>query len=133
MTISHRLRIKNAYYCVVRFFPLRLLWCDLDLSIFPRGTFFAHPYGVTINTMATFGRKCLIRQNVTLGYRWKTDGSERSAVVGDRVRFEAGCIVLGPVTIGSDAVIGAGAVVLCDVPPRCIAVGNPARIIPRKL
>ena len=123
------MRIKNGYYCIVRRFPIRLLLCDLDLSIFPRKTRFPHPYGITLNAKATFGEGCLIRQNVTIGYRWKTDGSEKGADIGNNVRFESGCIVLGPVTIGDNAVIGAGAVVLYDVPPGCVAVGNPARIL----
>lgn len=132
MTILITMRIKNLYYCLRHRFPLRLLLCDLDLSIFPPGTYFAHPYGVTLNTRASFGKNCLIRQNVTVGYRWKTDGSEQGATIGNNVRLEAGCIVLGPVTIGDGAIVGAGAVVLNDVPAGAVAVGNPARVVKRE-
>ena len=129
MTIPVTMRASNLFYCLVRHFPLRLIWCDLDLSTVPRGTFFAHPYGVTLNVTAKWGRGCVVRQNVTVGYRWRFDGSEPGAVIGDGVRLEAGCTVLGPVHIGSGAVIGAGAVVLKDVPAGAVAVGNPARIV----
>lgn len=80
MTIPITMRARNLYYCIVRHFPLRLLWCDLDR---------------------------------------------------DEVRLEAGCTVLGPVYLGDRAVIGAGAVVLQDVPPGRVAIGNPARVIRR--
>ena len=129
MTISPLLRAKNVYYCLARKFPMRLLLCDLDLSIFPQSTYFAHPYGVTLNARARFGENCLIRQNVTVGYRWKTDGSECGARIGNNVRLEAGCIVLGPVLIGDGAIVGAGAVVLHDVPAGAVVVGNPARVV----
>ena len=129
MTIPPKMRLKNAYYCIKCKFPLRLLLCDLDLSIFHKSTFFAHPYGVTLNTKATFGYNCLIRQNVTVGYRWKTDGSEQGAKIGDNVRLEAGCTVLGPIIIGDWAIIGAGAVVLNDVPSGATVVGTPARVV----
>lgn len=66
---------------------------------------------------------------VSVGYRWRTDGSESGAKIGNNVRLEAGCIVLGPVTIGDGATIGAGAVVLDDIPAGAVAVGNPARVV----
>lgn len=132
MTISPLMRTKNIYYCFARKFPIRLLLCDLDLSIFPKNTYFAHPYGVTINTRAKFGKNCLIRQNVTVGYRWKTDGSEKGSVIGNNVRLETGCIILGPVNIGDGSIIGAGAIVLNDIPAGSVVVGNPARIVSYK-
>jgi serine O-acetyltransferase len=52
--------------------------------------------------------------------------------IGNRVDLGAGAKILGPVTIGDDAVIGANAVVLCDVPAGALAVGIPARILLRK-
>ena len=49
--------------------------------------------------------------------------------MGDNVSVGAGANIIGPVHVGNNAVIGAGAVVLKDVPDNCIAVGVPARII----
>jgi acetyltransferase-like isoleucine patch superfamily enzyme len=49
--------------------------------------------------------------------------------IGERVWIGANCTILGGVTIGDQAVIGAGAVVTRDIPPRCVAVGIPARVV----
>lgn len=129
MTIPVSMRFKNLYYCIVRRFPLRLVLYDLDLTNVPRGTAFAHPYGVTINGKTRWGKGVIVRQNVTIGYRRRYDGSEDGATIGNNVHLCAGCTVLGPVHIGDRAVIGAGAVVLQDVPAGAVAVGNPARIV----
>jgi serine O-acetyltransferase len=51
-------------------------------------------------------------------------------VIGDDVFIGAGAKILGPVTVGDKALIGANAVVVCDVPAGATAVGIPARIIP---
>ncbi|MDR2723226.1 MAG: sugar O-acetyltransferase [Cellulomonadaceae bacterium] len=58
--------------------------------------------------------------------RWE---SAQPIVIGDNVWLGGGVIVCPGVTIGDDTVIGAGAVVTRDIPPRSIAVGNPARVI----
>jgi serine O-acetyltransferase len=67
-----------------------------------------------------------IRQNTTFGlaHRFAT---EEKPIIGDRVDIGAGACVLGPVTVGHDAVIGANSVVVRDVPPHTTVVGVPAR------
>ncbi len=50
-------------------------------------------------------------------------------MIGDNVWLDGGAIVLPGVTIGENSVIGAGAVVSRDVPPRVVVVGNPARVL----
>ena len=89
-----------------------------------------HFGGIIISGDAHFGDDCVIRQGVTVGLRHVED--PRSPIIGDRVDIGAGAKVLGNIRIGSDVSIGANAVVLCDVPDHCIAVGVPARIIPNK-
>ena len=55
-----------------------------------------------------------------------------SPKIGNRVDIGAGAKLLGPIVVGDDAVIGANAVVLCDVPPGSLAVGVPARIVGKR-
>jgi serine O-acetyltransferase len=86
-----------------------------------------HFGGIIIHSQSVIGDDCVLRQNVTLGNR-REDRPDEAPRVGDRVHLGAGAVILGHVTIGDDAIIGANAVVLCDVPPKAIAVGNPAKI-----
>jgi len=86
----------------------------------------------------TIGEDCQIGPNVQLltpthpvdpqPRRDKLEAAE-PITIGDNVWLGGGVIVCPGVTIGDDSVIGAGAVVTRDVPPRSVAVGNPARVI----
>lgn len=74
------------------------------------------------------GENCWINPGVTLGYK---DASGDMPIIGNNVYIGAGARVLGPVTVGDNAVIGANAVVTKDVPPNCTVGGVPAKIIKR--
>ena len=74
------------------------------------------------------GANCWINQQVTIGF----DRPGERPVLGDRVSVFAGAKVLGNVTVGDGARIGANAVVLEDVPPGHTAIGVPARLLPPK-
>jgi serine O-acetyltransferase len=89
-----------------------------------------HFGGIIISGDAVFGDDCVIRNGVTVGL--KHTGHRGSPTLGDRVDLGAGAKILGPIHIGNDVSIGANAVVLTDVPPNCVAVGIPARVLPRK-
>ncbi|HOP18879.1 MAG TPA: hypothetical protein PLV61_11110 [Parvularculaceae bacterium] len=93
------------------------------------GLMIPHPNGIVVHPEAIIGVNCLIMQQVTLGVR---EGREGAPILGGHVDIGAGAKVLGPVTIGADARIGANAVVLIDVPTGGRAAGVPARIIPAK-
>lgn len=90
----------------------------------------SHPVGVVIGSGAVVGAGCTVLQNVTLGERY-VDGRGPHAypAVHDNVTLSAGACVLGDVTVGEGATVGANAVVLRDVPTGGLAVGSPARII----
>ena len=77
---------------------------------------------------ATVGHNCSILHHVTLGGSGK-QGVVRHPSVGDGVLLGAGATVLGPVTIGPGSQVGAGTLVISDLPAHCVAVGVPARII----
>ena len=89
-----------------------------------------HFGGIIISGDAVFGDDCIIRNGVTVGLRHT--GMRGSPVIGNRVDIGAGAKILGPVHIGDDVAIGANAVVISDVPSNSIAVGIPARILPRR-
>jgi serine O-acetyltransferase len=98
------------------------------------GFLIGHSVGVVIG-MATIGRNFRIQQNTTLGVRNFTDDEHNPVsypVVGDDVTICVGAAVLGGITIGNGAMIGANAVVLEDVPDNCVAVGVPARILEKR-
>jgi serine O-acetyltransferase len=90
---------------------------------------FEHFGGIIISGDAVLGDDVVVRNGVTIGLRHT--GQRGSPVIGNRVDIGAGAKLLGAITIGDDAVIGANAVVLCDVPAGALAVGIPARIILR--
>ncbi len=89
-----------------------------------------HFGGIIISGDAVFGDDCVVRNGVTVGL--KNTGFRGSPTLGNRVDIGAGAKILGPIRIGDDVVIGANAVVLTDVISNSIAVGVPARILPRK-
>jgi serine O-acetyltransferase len=91
------------------------------------GLLMPHPNGIVIHPDAEIGPNCLIFQQVTIGLVAATPQAPR---IGAGVDIGAGARVLGPVTLGDGARIGANAVVLCDVPPGGVAVGIPARVLP---
>ena len=94
------------------------------------GVFIDHGAGVVIGETASVGEGTVIYQGATLGGTGKERG-KRHPTVGRHCVISAGAKVLGNIVIGDYAKIGAGAVVLCDVPERATAVGVPARIIMR--
>ena len=92
------------------------------------GVFIDHGTGVVIGETAVVGDDCSILQDVTLGGTGKEQG-DRHPKIGRGVLISAGAKVLGNIKVGDEARIGAGSVVLTDVPARCTAVGVPAKVV----
>lgn len=93
-----------------------------------KGLFIDHGTGVVIGETAQIGDNCVIYQGVTLGGTGHEQG-KRHPTLGDNVMVGSGAKVLGPVKIGNNSKIAANAVVLCDLPADCTAVGVPARVV----
>ena len=92
------------------------------------GIFIDHGMGVVIGETASIGDNVTMYQGVTLGGTGKQRGKRHPTVEDDAV-IGVGASVLGAVTIGKGARVGAGSVVLKDVPPHTTAVGMPARAV----
>jgi len=90
------------------------------------GVFIDHATGVVIGETARIADDVSMLHGVTLGGTGK-DFADRHPKIGRGVLIGAGAKVLGPITIGEEARIGSGSVVLSDVPPRCSVAGVPAR------
>ncbi|MGL5871959.1 MAG: serine O-acetyltransferase [Xenococcaceae cyanobacterium] len=95
-----------------------------------KGVFIDHGMGVVIGETAIVGNNCLIYQEVTLGGTGKQSG-KRHPTLGENVVVGTGAKVLGNLLIGNNVRIGAGSVVLRDVPSDCTVVGIPGRIVYR--
>lgn len=101
--------------------------CEVEIG---RNFVIDHFGGIVISGYARFGDNCRIRNGVVVGL--KNMDEPCAPVIGNNVDIGAGAKVLGPIRIGDYVVIGANAVVICDVPDNSIAVGVPAVIKPRK-
>ena len=87
------------------------------------GCIFYHPYSTVLNAESIgTGFSCI--QCTTLGY-----GKGGCPVIGDNVSLGASVTIIGHVHIGNNVTIGAGSVVVKDIPDNCIAAGNPAKVI----
>lgn len=93
-----------------------------------KGLFIDHGHGVVIGETTIIGDNVTIYQGVTLGGTGKEHG-KRHPTIGDNVMISTGAKILGSFTIGAGSKIGAGSVVLEEVPPNSTVVGIPGRVV----
>ncbi|MBI2459202.1 MAG: serine O-acetyltransferase [Parcubacteria group bacterium] len=93
-----------------------------------RGFFIDHGMGVVIGETAEIGENVLIYHEVTLGGLSLNTG-KRHPTIGNNVIIGAGAKLFGPLTVGDNSQIGGGAVIVKDVPPNSVAVGNPGKVV----
>jgi len=126
------LRVPLSFlYRILKLFSQILTGIDLPCEVtIGRRLQIDHFGGIIISGDTVLGDDVIIRNGVTIGL--KRTGERGAPVIGNRVDIGAGAKVLGAICVGDDVVIGANAVVITDVPPNSLAVGVPARIIPRK-
>jgi len=93
-----------------------------------KGIFIDHGMAVIIGETTEIGDNVTIYQGATLGGTGKEKG-KRHPTIGNNVVISSGAKVLGPFTVGDYSKIGAGSVVLKEVPPNCTVVGVPGRIV----
>jgi serine O-acetyltransferase len=99
-------------------------------AVIGKGFFIDHGSGVIIGETAIVGDNVTLYQGVTLGGTGKETG-KRHPTIGDNVMISAGAKIIGSFTVGENSKIGAGSVVLEEVPPNCTVVGVPGRIVKR--
>jgi len=103
------------------------LGSEIDCEL-PERIFLPHPYGIIVGGFAELGNDVTLMQQVTLGGKdpWcqKTDLKDEFPKLREGVYVGAGAKILGSVTIGAWAVIGANAVVTKDVPAAATVVGH---------
>ena len=130
-------RIAHWFYKHKRFFLAR--WVSqcgrrrTGIEIHPGAKigpklFIDHGMGIVIGETAEIGENCSIYHQVTLGGTGKDTG-KRHPTVGDNVLIGAGAKILGPVTIGHNARIAAGSIVMKDVPADATVAGIPANVV----
>ena len=129
--VAHKLYLKKHYF-LARWVSQRAVR-RTGIEIHPgatigRGLFIDHGSGVIIGETAEIGDNVTLYQGVTLGGTGKEQG-KRHPTLKDNVMVSAGAKVLGSFTIWENSKIGAGSVVLKEVPPNCTVVGVPGRIV----
>ena len=95
------------------------------------GFFIDHGNGVIIGETSIIGNNVTLYQGVTLGGTGKETG-KRHPTIGNNVMISAGAKVIGSFTVGDNSKIGAGSVVLSEVPPNSTVVGIPGRVVKRE-
>ncbi len=129
--IAHRLYKKERYFWA-RWLSQRASR-KTGIEIHPgakigKGLFIDHGHGVVIGETAIIGDNVTLYQGVTLGGTGKECG-KRHPTICDNVMISVGAKVLGSFTIGENSKIGAGSVVLSEVPPNSTVVGVPGRVV----
>lgn len=131
--VAHRLYEKRHFFWA-RWISQRAVR-KTGIEIHPgakigKGLFIDHGNGVIIGETTIIGDNVTLYQGVTLGGTGKEHG-KRHPTIGNNVMISAGAKVLGSFTIGDNSKIGAGSVVLSQVPPCSTVVGVPGRVVKR--
>ena len=130
---AHRLYEKGRYFRARRISQKAARKTGIEIhpgAKIGKGLFIDHGSGVIIGETTIIGDNVTLYQGVTLGGTGKETG-KRHPTIGDNVMISAGAKIIGSFTVGENSKIGAGSVVLSEVPPNCTVVGVPGRIVKR--
>ena len=129
--IAHKLYMKKNYFLALWVSQRGVRKTGIEIhpgATIGKGLFIDHGSGVIIGETAILGDNITLYQGVTLGGTGKEQG-KRHPTLEDNVMVSAGAKVIGSFTIGKNSKIGAGSVVIEEVPPNCTVVGVPGRIV----
>lgn len=130
---AHKQYLKGHYFRARRISQKAARRTGIEIhpgAVIGKGFFIDHGSGVIIGETTIIGDNVTLYQGVTLGGTGKETG-KRHPTLCDNVMESAGAKVIGSFTIGENSKIGAGSVVLEEVPPNCTVVGVPGRIVKR--
>jgi serine O-acetyltransferase len=116
-------RLSRLIDCAIRLCYAARIPAEADID--PTVHFSHNALAVVVTKEARIAARCQIGVHVLLGSRWPTPGGPR---IEEDVIVHAGAKIIGPITVGCGSVIGAGAVVVEDVPPHSLVVGVPGVI-----
>ena len=129
--LAHKLFLKKHYFWARWISQKAARKTGIEIhpgATIGKGLFIDHGSGVIIGETAIVGDNVTLYQGVTLGGTGKEQG-KRHPTLQDNVMVSAGAKIIGSFTIGENSKIGAGSVVLEEVPPNCTVVGVPGRIV----
>lgn len=128
LRLSHFFKSIRLISKFFSFMNLILFGCDISISAkIKGGIHLPHPQGVVIGKYVKIGKNCVVHQGVTLGAKSEKDSGNPE--IKNFVEIGTGAKLLGTISVGDYAVIGANSVILKSVKDRQIVVGNPARVI----
>ena len=130
---AHKKYLKGQYFRARKISQKAARKTGIEIhpgAVIGKGFFIDHGSGVIIGETTIIGDNVTLYQGVTLGGTGKESG-KRHPTLCDNVMVSAGAKVIGSFTIGENSKIGAGSVVLEEVPPNCTVVGVPGRIVKR--
>jgi len=128
---AHKLYLKGHYFRARRISQKAARKTGIEIhpgATIGKGFFIDHGSGVVIGETTIIGDNVTLYQGVTLGGTGKECG-KRHPTIGNNVMISVGAKVLGSFTVGDNSKIGAGSVVIEEVPPNCTVVGVPGRIV----
>lgn len=116
-------RLLNRYRLFPKLFLRPQCCCFLNTEKIEGGLLVKHGFSTIVNA-EKIGRKMMVFQQVTIGY---SNGG--CPTIGDECTIFCGAKIIGKITIGNNVTVGAGAVVIDDVPDNAVVAGNPAKIV----
>jgi len=116
------------WFYLIRFLFRFCLNCEFPNSIKDKKTRLPHPYGIILSSKVVIGNNVTIFHNVTVG-AISTGKKHGSPIIEDNVIIYPNSVIIGNLTVGENAIIGAGSVVIKNVERNTIVAGNPAKVI----